>query len=459
MRTKTGSPLNVGLCSCSNSVQIFDSATNLVSITRDPPGVKLCFDPSYHWFGMKSYVERASNLDGTVDTRKQWNDFEHHKVTMLDHKFDSQIPVISCQYLAGDSDYERFFVSSPLYGWDNGPFGPPDNPFAGATALYEFKPDGHFVNVPSSISSYIGMSLRAMLPVIKANLSLVNSVIELKDFKTLPLTLKRLAEIPRKKNLPLRGVLRAAADAYLQREFNLAPLFSDIIGIQDALKHTRDKVNKLLNQEGQVLVHHYNGTLSGYKDSDETSGVYGPYDFKLTNQCGQSPVNGKTIGKCQMHRTVQYLKRQFHAQIQYSYRFSEFQRQHAQILGMLDALGVNLNPRIIWNAIPWSFVIDWVIGVGQWLDQFKISNLEPVTVIHKYLYSVLISRQASVSITTNIDTGGRQSPVTVPASLVTEEAFRRVCSIPTELTEALTASGFSFKEFSLASALVIGRRR
>lgn len=33
-------------------------------------------------------------------------------------------------------------------------------------------------------------------------------------------------------------------------------------------------------------------------------------------------------------------------------------------------MGLRGNPRIIWDAIPFSFVVDWVLKVGDWLSQF-----------------------------------------------------------------------------------------
>jgi hypothetical protein len=47
-----------------------------------------------------------------------------------------------------------------------------------------------------------------------------------------------------------------------------------------------------------------------------------------------------------------------------------------EIRGLLDALGFELNPKIIWDALPFTFVIDWFFGVGNWLQGFKIDSLE-----------------------------------------------------------------------------------
>jgi hypothetical protein len=46
------------------------------------------------------------------------------------------------------------------------------------------------------------------------------------------------------------------------------------------------------------------------------------------------------------------------------------------IRGLLDNFGFELNPRIIWEAIPFSFVIDWFLNVGNFLERYKVDALE-----------------------------------------------------------------------------------
>lgn len=54
--------------------------------------------------------------------------------------------------------------------------------------------------------------------------------------------------------------------------------------------------------------------------------------------------------------------------------------------GLLDTLGFELNPRIIWDKIPFTFVIDWFFSVGSFLEQFKLDTLElPIQYIDSYL--------------------------------------------------------------------------
>jgi hypothetical protein len=114
---------------------------------------------------------------------------------------------------------------------------------------------------------------------------------------------------------------------------------------------------------------------------------------------------------------------------------------------LLDVLGVNLNPQIIWNALPWSFVVDWVIRVNKWLDNFKVSNLEPTTYIHQYCWSSKVEREILLSI---------GFPGVLDVQRITESAYRRQVTVP-DYVRIIELSGLSLKEFSLAAALGLSR--
>jgi hypothetical protein len=52
----------------------------------------------------------------------------------------------------------------------------------------------------------------------------------------------------------------------------------------------------------------------------------------------------------------------------------------------LQGLGVKLNPRIIWDAIPFTFLIDWVFSIGDWLESFSGQTLElPISLEDSFL--------------------------------------------------------------------------
>jgi hypothetical protein len=54
--------------------------------------------------------------------------------------------------------------------------------------------------------------------------------------------------------------------------------------------------------------------------------------------------------------------------------------------GLLTVAGVELNPGIVWDAIPFSFVVDWFSNVGDFLEQYRHKALElPIMILLTYL--------------------------------------------------------------------------
>jgi hypothetical protein len=404
--------------------------------------------------------EVASELS-EKNTRDTWNAFEHYKRT---NKY-AMSPTTNGTwlFLGSPSYYDRIdcIAAHDLY-WDTG-FGPQVSPTVGLPVLLNWSGE-HFIAAPATLNDLVSKSLKAMLPGIKPQLSLVNSLIELKDFKKLPATIKRLRTMVRSlrdlnKKYTLRKILGGSSDAYLQKEFNVMPLLSDIAGFRRALANTSKQVRNLLALEGRQLTrHYYVGLESVYPNKALTPSATYHYPMaKVSSSALVEPGGGlvnKLTGVSKPYRTVMYDKAQFHGEIQYTYYLTQFQRENAKILGLMDALGVNLNPSIIWNAIPWSFVVDWVTNIGRWLDQFKVGNLEPITVIHRYLWSTAVNRTTTIDCEVNLLVPTLPKPL-VRTSVCREESYRRDL-YPIGLTH-ITTSGFSLKEFTLAGALGLSR--
>lgn len=343
--------------------------------------------------------------------------------------------------------------------------------------------DGGFLADPPNLSTLVHMALEATLPGIKAELSLVNSLIELKDFKSLPETISSITSLLKrfvgsKSTSPLLGgilsrirhtfdrsdgptlreMTRGTADGYLQLEFNILPTISDISGIAAALSRTERRVNDLIVRQGKLQSKHF----TRYLDTPAYPDSVGSYTLNIGQFSGTTPVPGySSMYNAPDHtwkvvRSIQELPPTFHAEIEYNYHFTRFQTEHAQLLGMLDALGVNLNPAIIWNAIPWSFVVDWVVGVSRWLDDRKVLNMEPAVNIMRFLWSYKRVRTIKYDILSSSNPSPRPRTYTrLPDTH--ETAYKRQVGLPSG--DSLITSGLSARELSLGLALAITRRR
>lgn len=396
--------------------------------------------------------------------RKGWNSYEHYLVRRSTPP-GVNLPLYDQCPPLGVPHFKKYVYTHPrfatvdrpeaspkanLLGYEAGGF-----PLLGLHSHYVKRPDDGFVPQPAGLAELEDRAMSYIWPVVKAELSAVNSLIELKDFKSLPRTLSNIGSwFYRTYNRTydvLRHLLQASADGYLQAKFNVLPLLSDISGIHAALSSAERRINALVAGAGKSHKRHWSCTIAESKD-DLVEAVSDPFN----------PLTGiGSLSYYVIHRRTETQPAKFHVEMQYNYLFSAYQTVHAQLLGHLDAFGVNLNPAIIWNAIPWSFVVDWVVGVGRWLDSLKQHNLEPRVNIRRYCWSIQRERRTTTWRIHKPQYSGNPSltvPIqAAPLPLVLERSYRRALGTPS--TSSMTSSGLNPSEVSLGAALVISRRR
>lgn len=108
---------------------------------------------------------------------------------------------------------------------------------------------------------------------------------------------------------------------------------------------------------------------------------------------------------------------------------------------LMDHMGIELNPRILWDKIPFSFVIDWIVDVGAFLDRFHHDALElPIQVIDTYL-----DYKENIQVDSNTEIGGFPpgyvSDGKLPGVTSTTEIFHRLPIRP----DYATFAGLNFK--------------
>jgi hypothetical protein len=211
----------------------------------------------------------------------------------------------------------------------------------------------------------------------------------------------------------------------------------------------RKRLNKALAEAEKVHRKHY---TCDFHEFDDSSFAYS-YNFGPSDPWWYPQLLG-----CKSTMASYHEPSRFHMEVEYSYSYFRFQTEYAQILGLLDALGVNFNPAIIWRAIPWTFVIDWVVGIGRLLDSTRVKVMDPVIVIHRCVWSVSRKRRILCSHGVNVGSAfGAAQMYTQPLPTVIETAYRRSVVMPSR--SSFTTSGLSPDEVVLGSALAIGHIR
>jgi len=187
--------------------------------------------------------------------------------------------------------------------------------------------------------------------------SLVNFMLELKQLKDLFHLWNRS-----------RGFLKNISGAHLNVSFGWRPFLSDVERLRGALRNFQKKLRRLQEEANKPLKRHYRRftdlvSLPTNNPATDASGIH-----RIETRWIQRPV--------------------YCATVQYSYVMPDMSLVSNQIKGFLDSLGVQWNPSIIWNAIPYSFVVDWFFNVGDWLNQLRSDNLQIPATVTDFCHSI-----------------------------------------------------------------------
>ncbi|DAD52016.1 TPA_asm: maturation protein, partial [ssRNA phage Gerhypos.1_30] len=395
----------------------------------------------YQWKGVEHYARNTVQPGGTAQ-QAGWVDYTKSSATDAWFQFMSLFP---------DSTY---YGTQGMSISGVGELGSMDYPVEGLPLLYEEAGLVRSILPDVPFREYVDRSMRAFTPSIKGGISAVNDTIELKDLKSLPHTFKSVQTItnslglyfpPRSRwgRLPIGRLVPAVGDVYLQWKFNVFPTLRDIVKTYNAAKLVGKQLAKLNADKDKPIRRRYRAPIV------ENMGD----GTKIVEKSGNVD-NFYYCGGIRYDRVTSVGLSVFNATIDYSYKLPSMTPFEQRMLALADFFGLNLNPSIIWNAIPWSFVADWTIGIGQWLDQFTVSNIRPVVFIRRYCASAHVRRVISTYMYPNYGSIHESGPVL--CSQVDEQAYKRVANYP-GLYSSIVSSGLSPDEIMLTGALVVTR--
>jgi hypothetical protein len=428
---------------------------NVLIGSGDPVEVDSFFGPSK----IQTYLERVSpDSPGSGDI---WKSFEHYRV-FREPNVPYPFYYATGQYVteldnAGHT-WHKVVLGNPYiqckgFGIENGDIPLQDMP----PFVEENVADGSFIpKPPNFVNNYVAC-VKQILPNIKAEVDTFNFIREFEDLLTIAETVKKLVRFATQG--PVKGVLsatrgktlrqlfHAGSDAYLQLSYGILPTLSDIKALSGQCESAASRFRAKIADAGRLRSRHVTLRFKEFEDLDQTSVPYSVGIYPM-------PIGA---GLFTTRRRTTYDPSTFHVEVQYNFGFTEFQKKHAELLSLLDAMGLDLSPRVIWNWIPWSFVVDWFIGIGQWLDNFRVLNMEPTINIRQQLWSIKRSRNISTS--RSLSEGLTNTPwipyiKDLPVDSARETSFRRSTDVPS-MSSAITESGLSLSEFSLGVALGI----
>lgn len=197
---------------------------------------------------------------------------------------------------------------------------------------------------------------------------------------------KWLSEIKTTAQSPL-ALLQALAGADLMWKFGVAPLVRDVHSVHVALSQLQAKVQELVSKPI---------TVAG--------------KYTTTGESNYSNVSGNSNDTCgYYHRAIST-----HAKTTKTWVYGVRKRfdgskipsvDVVQLKSLAESLGLSLDATDLWEAIPYSFVVDWFLPIQTMLESFSQAKPDP---------SWLLTEAAWTS--TKTVTQGRVQEVITPLS-------------------------------------------
>ena len=181
-------------------------------------------------------------------------------------------------------------------------------------------------------------------------------------------TLKRLISAFRydhgaQKGYHLKDAIRIIANEHLTWAFGFLPLISDI-----------NKVLKILANHEKTLREIVTGAQKTYR-----------YGFQNIKSKFTLPADPGIIGTFRGAGKPWKATYQWSIEPEWKGYYTYFiraplrvTRPYGGFLVLLDTLGVHPDPQIVWDAIPFSFVLDWILDIGETLHKNRF-DLVPLT--------------------------------------------------------------------------------
>lgn len=199
-----------------------------------------------------------------------------------------------------------------------------------------------------------------MKPSLNSGFSLSNFILELAELKfLLKIWRDGAGYIAKWKS---QSKKQRVAQGYLGWNFGVKLFVQDCITMHEKLTNMEQTLNDYKSRQGRPMTSHWK-----YQEPQQSQ------DAKIN-------TSGTSMAKGSMDRV-------YHASMRYTYTVPAIDSEYAKLKGILDILGLQVNASVIWEAIPFSFVGDWWLGVGNYLQALRTDYLDSVVHLQDFCVS------------------------------------------------------------------------
>lgn len=245
-------------------------------------------------------------------------------------------------------------------------------------------------NVVSLRDDLSRAAMSHFIPRLEDGFSLPVFIFELKDVPSLVGSLvKTLSSLPGWFLSLLRRPLNEISSSILAADFGWLPLIRDCKVLATKLLRCRQVIDDFIESSGKRRTFHWSCELD---PSDYKPGSFFSSDavLELNTEKGEKFEYAKDIFtkiSIPITQAVNVENFSYHATCDYAYRIPDYGRL-TRALAALDVFGINLSVSDLWEIVPFSFVVDWFVNVGNMLKRFDFVNLPVEVEIYDFCDSI-----------------------------------------------------------------------
>jgi len=245
--------------------------------------------------------------------------------------------------------------------------------------------------------------------------------------------LAELSDITRFKGLitKWRGFTKKIAEGHLSWSFGVKPFYSDVKSLYDVLTNHQKIIEDFFGRRGKTQKRYY------------TEGAQ--YETGTTSE---HTINAHTKVFCKYSDRIQYF-----ATMTYTYDCPDIDSYWDFIKVMRQMLGLRLSQSLVWELIPFSFVLDWFFRVGDYLERFQ-ESLWPVTV---EVIDYTITRRRTNGITWYLKTLPSTNDSVWKTTVIKksiQKSYHRRRALPDSGTTFINRGQYGLNQLALSASLL-----
>lgn len=226
---------------------------------------------------------------------------------------------------------------------------------------------------------------------------------------------------------------KAVAGDFLAYSFGIAPTIADAKALYQGFKDVDKRLSELLARAGKPCLAHYSERPD--RPSLDVDMILNVYNDKLTLKYEGGPSK--------LTATLAYTY--------YLGKVRDMSKNMQRMLAYMQMLGFDNPLRTIWERVPFSFVLDWIIPVGDWLEQCNIDFFDSTVEAKEYCISCKTLVPHVVE--THFTRGSTHS--SCKCNKFTVEYYSRLRAVPNNDTFGLRVdSRYGTKQVLLSAALL-----